>query len=164
MAKSARFKVENLSPLNPQDLMIFMPSRYSCTWSEAASFASTCFSNSFFCWFRLSQIMRKAIGTVMNTHRASRQSKKASRMQVRVTVIPFAISGGIVLLSRDSMLLQSAIIFVVSSERSLVLKKFIGSFEDAPQSAAVSCLTPYTRQYRFCGNRFWRPEIPGWPK
>ena len=72
--------------------------------------------------------MRKAIGTVMNTHRASRQSKKASRMQVRVTVMPFAISGGIVLLSRDSMLLQSAIIFVVSSERSLVLKKFIGSF------------------------------------
>ena len=49
-------------------------------------------------------------------------------MQVRVTVMPFAISGGIVLLSRDSMLLQSAIIFVVSSERSLVLKKFIGSF------------------------------------
>ena len=95
---------------------------------KAASFASTCFSNSFFCWFRLSQIMRKAIGTVMNTHKASRQSKKASRMQVRVTVMPFAISGGIVLLSRDSMLLQSAIIFVVSSERSLVLKKFIGSF------------------------------------
>ena len=61
--------------------------------------------------------MRKAIGTVMNTHKASRQSKKASRMQVRVTVMPFAISGGIVLLSRDSMLLQSAIIFVVSSER-----------------------------------------------
>lgn len=64
----------------------------------------------------------------INTHKASRQSKKASRMQVRVTVMPFAISGGIVLLSRDSMLLQSAIIFVVSSERSLVLKKFIGSF------------------------------------
>lgn len=51
-----------------------------------------------------------------------------SRMQVRVTVMPFAISGGIVLLSRDSMLLQSAIIFVVNSERSLGLKKFIGSF------------------------------------
>ena len=22
----------------------------------------------------------------------------------------------------------------------------------------------YMRQYRFYGNRFWRPEIPGWPK
>lgn len=45
-----------------------------------------------------------------------------------ITVMPLAISGGIVLLSRDSMLLQSAIILVVSSERSFVLKKFIGSF------------------------------------
>ena len=44
-----------------------------------------------------------------------------------ITVMPLAISGGIVLLSRDSMLLQSAIILVVSSERSFVLKKFIGS-------------------------------------
>ena len=73
-------------------------------------------------------MMRNASGTVINTHSASRQSKNASSTQVSVTVMPFAMSGGIVLESRDSMLLQSTIMLVVSSERSLVLKKLIGSF------------------------------------
>lgn len=48
-------------------------------------------------------------------------------MHVSVTDIIFAMSGGIVLLSMDSMLAQSAIIFVVISDKSFVLKKLIGS-------------------------------------
>ena len=44
-----------------------------------------------------------------------------------VTEIIFAISGGMVLLSMDSMLLQSAIMFVVMSDKSFVLKKLMGS-------------------------------------
>ena len=73
-------------------------------------------------------MIKNAMGTVQNTHRANLQSKKARRIQVIVTVIPFAINGGIVLLSKDSILLQSAIMFVVSSDKSFVLKKLIGSF------------------------------------
>ena len=63
----------------------------------------------------------------MKTHNAKRQSNSARRTQVKVTEIPFAIRGGIVLLNIDSILLQSDIIFVVSSDKSFVLKKLIGS-------------------------------------
>lgn len=48
-------------------------------------------------------------------------------MQVNVTVMPLAISGGMVLLSKDSMLLQSDIILAVISDKSFVLKKLMGS-------------------------------------
>ena len=128
MARSAWSNVLKREPLKPQDLIIFIPSKYSWTWSEASSFASTCFSNNLIWRLRLNQIIKNAIGTVQNTHRANLQSKNARRIQVIVTVIPFAINGGIVLLSNDSMLLQSAIMFVVSSDKSFVLKKLIGSF------------------------------------
>lgn len=64
---------------------------------------------------------------VANNARAILQSKKARQTQVRVTEITLAINGGMVLLSMDSMLAQSAIILVVISDRSLELKKLIGS-------------------------------------
>ncbi|GAA6442912.1 hypothetical protein K170097C1_13030 [Hungatella effluvii] len=64
---------------------------------------------------------------VQNIANAIRQSKKARHTHVSVTDIIFAMSGGIVLLSMDSMLAQSAIIFVVISDKSFVLKKLIGS-------------------------------------
>ena len=59
---------------------------------------------------------------VQNIANAIRQSKKARHTHVSVTDIIFAMSGGIVLLSMDSMLAQSAIIFVVISEVFCVKK------------------------------------------
>ena len=79
------------------------------------------------CKLRPAQIIRNVIGMVANNARAILQSKKARQTQVRVTEITLAINGGMVLLSMDSMLAQSAIILVVISDRSLELKKLIGS-------------------------------------
>ena len=73
-------------------------------------------------------MIKNASGIVINTQIAKRQSKKASKIQVIVAEITFAISGGMVLLSIDSILLQSDIIFVVNSDKSFVLKKLIGKF------------------------------------
>ena len=72
-------------------------------------------------------MIRNVTGIVQKIARAMRQSKNARQIQVRVTEIIFAISGGMVLLSMDSMLLQSAIMFVVMSDKSFVLKKLMGS-------------------------------------
>ena len=72
-------------------------------------------------------MMRNVTGIVQKIARAILQSKNARQIQVRVTDIIFAINGGMVLLSMDSMLLQSAIMFVVISDKSFVLKKLIGS-------------------------------------
>ena len=73
------------------------------------------------------QMIRNVIGIVQKIARAILQSKNARQIQIRVTEIIFAISGGMVLLSMDSMLLQSAIMFVVISDKSFVLKKLMGS-------------------------------------
>ncbi len=67
------------------------------------------------------------MGIVQKIARAIRQSKNAKQTQVKVTEMMLAINGGMVLLSMDSMLLQSAIMFVVMSDKSFVLKKLIGS-------------------------------------
>ena len=60
------------------------------------------------------------------------------RTQVKVTEIPFAIRGGIVLLNIDSILLQSDIIFVVSSDKSLCVeethRKFTQMFSNTQSS------------------------------
>ena len=72
-------------------------------------------------------MIRNVTGIVQKIARAILQSKNARQIQIRVTEIIFAISGGIVLLSMDSMLLQSAIMFVVISDKSFVLKKLMGS-------------------------------------
>lgn len=61
---------------------------------------------------------KNASGIVINTQIAKRQSKKASKIQVIVAEITFAISDDMVLLSIDSILLQSDIIFVVNSDKS----------------------------------------------
>lgn len=73
------------------------------------------------------QMIRNVTGIVQKIARAILQSKNARQIQVRVTEIIFAINGGMVLLSMDSMLLQSAIMFVVISDKSFVLKKLMGS-------------------------------------
>ena len=72
-------------------------------------------------------MIRNVTGIVQKIARAILQSKNARQTQVRVTEMIFAISGGMVLLSMDSMLLQSAIMLVVISDKSFVLKKLMGS-------------------------------------
>ena len=124
---SASFSLENFSPSRWQDFIIRIPSKYSCSSSEAFSFASTCFLLPRSWSFLLPKIMRNDRGSVQKMDNPMRQSKIITQTQISVQEIALAINGGTMWLMECSMLAQSPIIFVVSSVKSLLLNTLMGN-------------------------------------
>ena len=124
---NALFSLENFSPSKWQDLMIRIPSKYSCSSSEAFNFASTCFLLPRSWSFRLPKIIRNDKGSVQKIDKPMRQSKIITQIQISVQEIALAIRGGTIWLMECSILAQSPIILVVSSVKSLLLNTLIGN-------------------------------------